>query len=99
MRAGHAEQHQRLLIAWILLGRDKVNCTAEDLSSPTSFLPSAMHPDKSVVEIQFRSHDPNTDITDSSGELGLLSAAHGEPPGLLGHSDSVSMSAGSGLST
>ena len=80
-KLSHAEQHQRLPTVRILLERDRANCAAADLSSPTPLLPFAMHLDERVVEIQFRSHDPDPDITDSSGEPGLFSAAHVERRG------------------
>jgi len=86
-------------VARIPLERDEANCAAADLNSPTPLPPTAMHPDDSSVEIQFISDNPNTDITDSSGQPGLISVVHSEQPRLLDHHDSTPMSAVSGLST
>ena len=47
--------------------RDNVNCAAAHRGASTSLPPSAMHPDESVVEMQLRSHDPNTDMATSKG--------------------------------
>jgi len=86
-------------VARIPLDRDEANCAAVDLSSPTPLPPTTMHPDESVAEIQFRSHDPNTGIAGSSGQPGLLSAVHSQMSGLLDHNDSTPMSADTDLST
>jgi len=89
---GHGE------VARIPLERDEANCAAVDLNSPTPLPPTAMHPDESSVEIQLTSHNPNTDITDSSSQPGVISVVHSEQPKLLDHHDSTPMSADSGLS-
>ena len=86
-------------VARIPLEQDKANCAAVDLNSPTPLPPTAMHQDESSVEIQFTSHNPNTDITDSSCQPGLISVVHSEQPRLLDHHDSTPMSADSCLST
>jgi len=70
-------------IARIPLERDEANCAAVDLNSPTPLPPTAMHPGESSVEIQFTSHNPNTDITYSSYQPGLISVVHCEQLRLL----------------
>ena len=62
------------------LERGNADCPLVDRGVPKSSPPSAVHPDESVVEMQFKSHDPNIDMTDSNGQPALLSAAHGKRP-------------------
>ena len=83
----------------ITLERGNVNCTTADCCGLASLPPSAVHPDESVVEMEFRSHGPNTDMTDSNCQPALLSAAHGERPRLLHRRESVSNSVDADLST
>jgi len=86
-------------VATVPLERDEVNCASADPSSPTSLPPTTMHPGESSVEIQFSSHDPNTDITDSNSQPGPISVVPSEQPMLLDHNDSVPMPADSSLPT
>jgi len=46
-----------------LLDPDNANSDKVDHGGPASLLPSPGHGDGSVVEMQLKSHDPNTDIT------------------------------------
>ena len=82
-------------VARIKLEQDKAQCAATDPSSPASLQPTALPPDESSVEIQFRSHDLNTHITDSTGQPGPISVVHSEQPRLLDHNDSTPISAAS----
>ena len=76
-----------------------VNCTVTDRGGPASLLPSAVPQDQYLVGMQFRSHDPNTDMTGVNGQPAPLPPAHHEQPRLLDLGDSISKSGDSDLST
>jgi len=68
-------------------------CATADRGGSTALPPSALPRDECVVEMQFRSHDPNPDTVDPNDEPARLLAAHREQPRLLDLQDSVSESA------
>jgi len=69
-----------------------------DKANHASLLPSD-RPANEFVEIQFSSHDPNIDITNSGSQPKPTRAAHGEQPRLPNLQGSVSKSAAHNTST
>ena len=51
------------LIAGIPRDQGNLNCAAVDCGLPTSLPPSTVPADECMVEAQFRSHDPDTNMT------------------------------------
>jgi len=90
-----SEGHDR--VARIPPERDNVNSAAANRSSPMSLPLAAMHPDE--PETLSGSPDSYIDITESSGQPALQSAANSERPRVLGHGGPASQSVESGLST
>lgn len=76
-----------------------VVCATADRGGQTSLLPSAVPQDECVVEMQFISHNSNTDMTDLNGQPAPLPAAHNGQPRLLDPQNSASKSTDSGPST
>ena len=79
--------------------QNTANCAQADSGGQISFSPSSMPQNECVAEMQFRSHDPNTDMTDFSGQLAPLPASHHNSPHLSDLGDPVSKPTDSGLST
>jgi len=82
----------------VSLERANGNCKTADHRSSASPPPSAVYLNESVVEMQFKSHDSNTDIIGSNGQPATLPASHGWPLKPLNHGNSVPKSADSGSS-
>ena len=76
-----------------------VDQAAADGGAPRSLPPTSMPLGECVVEMQPISHDPNTDLTDPSGQPVPLPAASDQRPRLLNSRGSVSGSADNGLPT
>jgi len=81
-----------------LLERGDVDSDKANHAGHASLLPSD-RPANEFVEMQFSSHDPNTDITNSNSQPKPTQAAHGEQPRLSNLQGSVSKSAAHHTST
>ena len=78
---------------------DTVNCAQANHRNQISLSPSPISQSDCAVEMQSRSHDPNTNMPDFNGQPTLLPASHGERPKSSDLRDSISKPTDSGLST
>jgi len=62
------------------LGRGNVNCPTTHRDAPASLPPSTVHPNESMVEMQFRSPNPYTDTIGSKGQPALSVRSRPGPP-------------------
>ena len=83
-----SEEHDGVVILPRELGT--AGCATADRGVSTSLLPPAVPRDERVLEMQFRSHDPNPDTADPGDQPATLLAARHEQPTLLDPQDSVS---------
>lgn len=83
----------------ILLESDNVNSDTANSSGQASTLPSTGDMDLSVVEMKFRGHDLDIDISGHNGQPTPPPAGHNEREVVLGSKDSIPDSGDSDLSS